>query len=290
MLTEEQILSTLDNCFDGYCHFITLSHPYTYLIDSRINIFRSDDDKWAVVGEVLGFSPPSDMITLELTYFGNCLKNLEPVNNQSVNSITVYPVDWDSFRNTVEYENLKPGAEFWLVRGKQLKLSHNKQDYTNSGIELKEYEPGEISAEEVGRLLIVGHSKLFRATDEELYTCIPKDLKKLLVLDEWHHREYYQLPDVDTADLPDSRQLYNYYNDEIKEKIGLDIDAFSNLFANHIETSKRHNQQEWNENRPGAYETWQILAKVITTGDVAYYKPTLPPNNHWTNWPDSGSM
>lgn len=32
------------------------------------------------------------------------------------------------------------------------------------------------------------------------------------------------------------------------------------------------------------------VSKVITTGDPTVYKPTLEPNTHWTNWPDSGSM
>ena len=46
---------------------------------------------------------------------------------------------------------------------------------------------------------------------------------------------------------------------------------------------------EREKNRPGSYETWQQLADVIITGDVSLYKPTLKPNSHWSNWPESGS-
>jgi hypothetical protein len=50
MLTTNDILSTLDNCDENDAfNFITLEHPYVYLIDSRINIFRNNSDKWAVV-------------------------------------------------------------------------------------------------------------------------------------------------------------------------------------------------------------------------------------------------
>jgi hypothetical protein len=65
-----------------------------------------------------------------------------------------------------------------LVRGQEVSLSHNQEDYLNAGIELKEYEADEISAEEVGRLVVSQNPDLFRATDNELYKSIPKDLKK----------------------------------------------------------------------------------------------------------------
>jgi hypothetical protein len=50
------------------------------------------------------------------------------------------------------------------------------------------------------------------------------------------------------------------------------------------------NQEMWNDNRPSSYETWQQIAKVIVTGDISCYSPTLKPNTHWSNWEDSGSL
>jgi len=50
MITEDEILSQLDNYKLGYyCQFIDLGHVYSYLIDSRLNIFKGDNDKWAIV-------------------------------------------------------------------------------------------------------------------------------------------------------------------------------------------------------------------------------------------------
>lgn len=275
--------------FRGISPFITLSHPYVYLIYSRLNIFKGYNDEWAIVAKVLGYNPRGDCISLELTYFGNCLKNLEPVNSQMVNSIEVYPVDIDSFRETVELDVLNSRSDYWLVRGEKLPLSHNKQDYLDEGIELKEYEPGEICAEEVGRLLIKQYADLFRATDEELYTCIPGMLKKIMVLDEWYHKEYHQLPDDYT--MPDfGHPLFERLRQEIEEKSQMDFESFKNIFVEEQDKNEQHNNGKRKNNSPGSYETWQMLAKVIVAGDASFYKPTLPPNNHWKNWPDSGSM
>jgi len=40
---------------------------------------------------------------------------------------------------------------------------------------------------------------------------------------------------------------------------------------------------------PSAQETYQLLARMLVTRDVAQWKPTLPANNHWFNW-ESGHM
>jgi hypothetical protein len=42
--------------------------------------------------------------------------------------------------------------------------------------------------------------------------------------------------------------------------------------------------------RPSGSETFQQLADILITGDVGAYRPTLPPNTHWRNWPDGGML
>lgn len=42
--------------------------------------------------------------------------------------------------------------------------------------------------------------------------------------------------------------------------------------------------------RPSESETFVMLAEAIEQGDKALYRPTLPPNTHWKNWPDGGSL
>jgi hypothetical protein len=55
--------------------------------------------------------------------------------------------------------------------------------------------------------------------------------------------------------------------------------------------------EDWNHpdivddvNRPSTSETFQQLAQVLVSGDTRLYKPTVPPNTHWKNWPEGGTL
>ena len=299
MLTEEEILYSLDNYRNGYDPaFVDLGHPYVYPIDSRINVFRNNQDKWALAIEVLGFNPRSEEIGLSITYYGNCLINLENREGYHSNSYCVLPIEQESFEKTIENERLKQDAEFWVVRGKKLRLPHSKNEYKNAGVELKEFEPNEISAEEVGRLLVTIHRDLLRATNEELYKSLPKDLEKILVIDEWHHRDFYQ-NDFDPIEslpfpIPSVEQLKEAFESQIDKLSEMNISKEALLksfdFDEHNEKRIDHNKEEWENNRPSSYETWQMIAKVLVTGDTKFYSPKLEPTSHWSNWPDAGAM
>ncbi|MEY9855068.1 putative Fe-S cluster-containing protein [Catenulispora sp. GAS73] len=39
-----------------------------------------------------------------------------------------------------------------------------------------------------------------------------------------------------------------------------------------------------------ADETFRMLAEVMETGDTARYRPQRPPNTHWSNWPEAGTL
>lgn len=286
---EQDILNTLDRSNrDGlYTWFIPLGHPYSYLIDCRLNIFRSASGEWAIAAERLGFNPRGGYIELEIYYYGNCLKNLEEYNNSFSNSYLVFPVGNESFEAGIDGEVLKPDSGYWLIREEKVPLIHDKVAYDNAGIELKEYEPGEISIEEAARLIILKHSKLFRATDAELYKSIPSHVKKIIVLDEWFHRDYDQPITIS----PDNN-LKNAYelNKASMVKNGIILEDFLNLMQRQNENSRKVNEENYNNNRPSSYETWQLIAKVISQNNPALYKPTLQPNTHWKNWPESGSL
>ena len=44
------------------------------------------------------------------------------------------------------------------------------------------------------------------------------------------------------------------------------------------------------DDRPSGSETFQQLAQVLSTGDLALYRPSQPPNTHWRNWPEGGLL
>ena len=54
--------------------------------------------------------------------------------------------------------------------------------------------------------------------------------------------------------------------------------------------------EEWDHPRlldgelPSGCESFKLIAKVLATGDPTAYRPTEPPNTHWSNWPNSGSL
>ncbi len=49
-------------------------------------------------------------------------------------------------------------------------------------------------------------------------------------------------------------------------------------------------QREIIGEKPSSYETFQLIADVLANADPSLYQPTLPPTNHWGNWPDAGSL
>lgn len=289
MLTQEQILSQLDNYKWGYyCQFIDLGDGYSYLIDSRLNVFHHEDGRWAIAAERLGFNEKAGLILLDIYYFGNCLINLEHYNGQDSNSYIVTPVDNDSFNETTDGFSLRPDAKYWIVRGQKVELSHNKQDYINAGIELKKYSPDEIAIEEAGRLAVTKYRDLFRATDEELYKSIPSELNKILVIDEWYHKDFNEIvhPTISDEHLQRTFDIHKL----VKQQLGLSEEEFVTMFRQQEARTDEWNQNQWQGNRPSSYETWQLIAKVITAGDTSFYKPTLEANTHWKNWPESGSL
>ena len=288
MISEQQVLDALDHSNDGYyCNFLPLNHPYTYLIDARLNLFRSDED-WAIAAEILGYNPRGGRIELNIYYHGNCLINLERYNNRDVNDYAVYPVDEESFQEAAPDELLNPMAQSLLVRGIQLSLSHDKSEYERAGIELVEFEPDRISMDEVGRLLITQNEEVFRANDAELYKSIPQHLKKIMVLDEWHHKDFTVRPQkVMSAD--DIITTFKS-NQQIGSLHGMSLADFTATIRAQEERTGQFKREQWETPRPSSYETWQQIAKVLITGDTSYYRPMLESNTHWSNWPESGSL
>lgn len=288
-LTEKEILQTLDNSNEGnYCSFVSLGDASSYLIDSRINVFRGDENRWAIAVERFGYNPRAGAIMLDIYYYGNCLIHLESYNGEFLNYYSIYPISYDCLAKTTEGEWLLDGAEYWQIRGQDVPLNYPREEYEKEGIELKEYSPGEIRLEEIGRLLVSKFRSLFRASDNELYKSIPSDLNKILVLDEWYHRDFelWTLPNMSQNHLWQTYSL----NKDLGGIKGITFGEFDSMVSGTIEERIEENEAIRDENSPSAYETWQQIAKVIAANDPSLYQPTLEPNSHWSNWPESGDI
>ncbi|MFB7439124.1 MULTISPECIES: DUF7003 family protein [Streptomyces] len=51
-----------------------------------------------------------------------------------------------------------------------------------------------------------------------------------------------------------------------------------------------HQPQDLWDTVPSTHETFRLLAEVLNSSDPARYRPTLPPNTHWSHWPDAGTL
>lgn len=273
-----EILDALDNCDkNSNFNFPNLEHPYVYLADCRLNLFRDDEGHWVIATEILGYHTRGAgwAVALDISYLGNCLRQPEDTDPK-YNYYTVLPLDSDSFNDTIDIEALQPKATSWNVRGVEVPLSHDKTDYEVEGITLKEIEPGAIAGEEVLRFMVARNRPLFRATDNELYRWIPSTLKKILVLDEWHHKSFHQ-----------TRSPFE--NPQFLLRFDQNNPVIAAMILEELKKSEHWNSVQW-ENRPSTYETWQQIARVLATGDTTIYNPSLPSNTHWRNWPEGGSM
>jgi hypothetical protein len=291
MLTEKQVLENLDNTysFGDYYQFVQLGHPYSYLIDCRLNVFKGGEDKWAIAVERLGFNPRGGEIELEIFYYGNGLINLDVYNNQATNYYSIRKTEPDSFFASTDGFSLNTDATHWTVNGEQMPLSLNKAEYAENGIKLQEFEPGQINVEEAARLIVINHRHLFRASEAELCRSIPPELEKILVLDEWHHKDFLEINFPITSD-EHLKYVYEFNKGLGSNQYEIDFEIFEKLFREGENRNIASNKRNRNKKRPSSYETWRQIAQVIVSGDASLYQPTLKPNTHWENWPASGSL
>ncbi len=242
----KEILEILDQCCDAFT-FPMLDNGYVYLGATRLSLYRSDND-WAIVIEVFGFSPRTELPDTHIYTFSSRLQNrkspTEYINraaydayiadNQYNESRFIYTIsegDWQDSDNT---EFLAKDAQYASIRGKEITLPPIKE-YSQYRIQLEN--SLRVKTFEFCRFLAATVKNEVLATPEERRINIQNELTQILQLEEWNH------PNV------------------------VDPDA-----------------------RPSRSETFQQLAQVLMTGDPGFYQPAQPPNTHWGNWPDGGTL
>jgi hypothetical protein len=211
VLKEEDILNEIDNsCFprNPYILLPDLSHGYTSPAINRISLFRDENDKWAIVYEVLGFSPRDGSYDIQLNYFGNCLINQERLGNNNqfisntryitlVNAKTLLPY-FDE-----EYRLLKSGTI--SVHDSSISFTNNVDDYKKPDVLDS---TGVIDAIALLRHLSEKHTNLFSATDKELYSHLPATMKKIMIIQKWHF-DYYDCYTGSNMGIKPSKQEVN---------------------------------------------------------------------------------
>ena len=237
--TQKDILDYLESYDqETYHFFIDFEHPYFYTAGSWITLF-ADKDRWAIVFEKSGYSTGSDCGAIEFTYFGNCLLNLEsgdPEDHSTSNmKVAILISDEDLRAIEEDYLLIDKNSSTIKVRDTLLPFEANNQ----------------INTYDLIRYLEAKKPALFKATDSELWQCLPSDLPKLMQIDNWNHQPYSKHKNMI------SPSAY------VIEKTGT---------------------------KPSKNETYKLIADILVTKDTTKWKPTLPPNNDWKNWPRAGGF
>jgi len=111
-----------------------------------------------------------------------------------------------------------------------------------------------------------------------------------------HNLDYYDAIGIKLSNPPKiklwecMRGLVPEYGDlffapevEIRELIPNDLPLFV--------TVKEWNHPDiYSEEIPSENETFILLAKSLEQGDKQLFQPTKKPNNHWSNWPEGGTL
>lgn len=206
--TEKEILVALDDTptvhpFVSLPRFGNSEHPMT---GNRISLY-ADSLRWAIVFETTSYSYTDWRLELQLNYFGNCLLNLDSVgyhHNLACNS------KWNTLISANEILRLLS-----MKSTGDIKYMVIRDDTCYVNQEFISYKDTVSASDSLTRLL--SHLRVFdqknkvllRATESELRTCIPSDLPKLMIIENWHHENYVTLlPNRKFGTLPSSYETF----------------------------------------------------------------------------------
>lgn len=218
MFTEVDILQQLDLAFNGipneyypagrsqdikYNFFPDLEHGYCLTAGSRIHLY-ADTTKWAIVFEKSGYQNRGTSAEIELNYVGNCIDypiDESPERNYITNSsriILIEPAEFERIENKVggemeTFELIGGDVKEIKVRGKLIPFDNNYKHYEEVGIWINnEDNPKKlIGFGDLIRYLNETNPTIISAAEEEIRQHIPKDLSKLMTINEFHFVSIY---------------------------------------------------------------------------------------------------
>ena len=252
--TANDIVESLDNCIidEPNWFYMDLGHGYLYTANSRLTLY-ADDDRWAIVFEKNGYGNRAGRIELELNFFGNCLRNLDRVGADDryfCNAKWITLVDGDALKEIESY------WESVSTTANSVRLRDQRVAIPAEKEDFAKWVPDIVGADDEEsprpRFQDLGRYLAF----EYAGLCHATDAEKRLCVPA-------DLPQIRTVDAWHHRQYSHYVNGPERRLIG---------------------------EAPNTYETYPLLAEVLASRDLSRFRPTLPPNNHWSNWPEAGSL
>lgn len=216
--TETEILDQLDLAFNGepspyfpagrpkdikYNFFLDLEHGYCETAGNRIHLY-ADSTRWAIVLEKSGYQNRGTSGETELNYVGNCINypvNEYPDRNYIANDsriILIEPAEFERIQNKKgkeleTFELIDPNVKEVKIRGKMYPFNNNYKDYEKAGIKVRDYDNPQklIGFGDLIRYLNETNPAIISATEEDIREHIPKDLPKLMTINEFHYHSAY---------------------------------------------------------------------------------------------------
>lgn len=261
--TEREILDELDLAFEGkpstyqpigqredITYNFFLDLEHGYCVTAGSSIhLYADATRWAIVFEKSGYQNRATAAEIELNYVGNCIDYL----------VEKYP-ERNYITNTQRIVLIDP-SEFERIENKEGK-------------------------------------------DLETFELVGRDIKTIKVRDREvvfdNNFRNYETLGIKIRQRDNSQQLIGFGDlirywhasnpmsiaateDDIRRCIPKEIPKLMTL--DHFHFVSVYDKSVV----PSQQETYQLIAKVLTTRDTTHWKPQLPPNNHWSNW-ESGNL
>ena len=227
---EKEILEQLDLTFNGiptkyyppgrpqdikYNFFLDLEHGYCETAGSRIHLY-ADSTKWVIAFEKSGYQNRGRSAEIELDYVGNCINypvDKYPERNYITNSSRIFLIDQTEFdrienkdgEEMETFELIGPYTKEIKVRDKLIFFDNNYKNYEKVGIRVRDYDNPKklISFGDLIRYFHETDPKLISATEDEIRQHIPKDIPKLMTIDDFHFGSAY-----DKTNLPSQQETY----------------------------------------------------------------------------------
>jgi hypothetical protein len=209
----------------------------------------ADDHRWAVVAEKSGYHNSGMRIEIELHYFGNCIE---------------YPIDVYPERKYIT--NIQ---RITLIDGDELVRITNKE-----GDDMEQYELISPDAEYVmiRDKKVPIERNIQKYHDLGIHSRVYDNPKQLVSYVDLLRLYSDTSPNLTLAAEPEIR---GHIPGDIRKIMTIDKFHFVSAYA------PDHN--------PSQEEMYQLIAKVLVAKDPTLWKPTLPANNHWSNW-ESGNL
>lgn len=218
LITEKEILEELDLAYKGtpskyypagrpedikYNFFLDLEHGYCETAGNRIHLY-ADSTRWIIVFEKIGYQNRGTSAEIELNYVGNCIDY--PVDKYSernyiTNSSRVILIDPTEFERIENKEGVE--LETFELIGQNIKeikireqfvpFDNNYKNYEKVGIEIQKHSNPKklIAFGDLIRYLHETNPIVISATEGEIRKHIPKDIPKLITIDEFHFVSAY---------------------------------------------------------------------------------------------------